>query len=336
MPAFPDTGATIYLTAQPIGLTTIQTPWGKVGKVSTHRTVLLLLTTTSDRAQFSTMKSLSKISETKATYLVETGLLTIAERVRYKDEIEVPDLDLLATEEPLEIRLGGAPIAVVMRTPGNDAELALGFVLGEGIIKRADQIERISHCSEGEHGDNVISLIPAPSFEISPRSVQRDLYLTSSCGVCGKGSMDQVFAACPVNAHRQTFAPEILLSASAKLKQKQEAFAHCGALHGVGLMDTAGEILCVREDIGRHNAVDKVVGWGAQSGILLRELVLVVSGRCSFEIIQKALMARISCVVAVGGVSSLAADLAKKGGVTLAGFARDDRLSFYSTTGMHK
>jgi FdhD protein len=220
-----------------------------------------------------------------------------------------------------------------MRTPGNDAELALGFVLGEGMIERVDQIERISHCSEGDNSDNVISLIPGPSLEISPRSVQRALYLSSSCGVCGKRSMEQVFAACPAITNRQTFAREVLLSASEKLKQKQEAFAHCGALHGVGLMDTVGEILCVREDIGRHNAVDKVVGWGARNGVRLSELALVVSGRCSFEIIQKALMARISCVVAVGGVSSLAADLAKKGGITVAGFARSDRLSFYSFSG---
>lgn len=282
------------------------------------------------------MKALLKTPEAKAVRLVESGLLTVAERIRYNDEGEVLDLDLLATEEPLEIRLGGVPLAVVMRTPGNDAELALGFVLGEGIVQRAEQIERISHCSEGEHGDNVISLIPDPSFEISPRSVQRDRYLTSSCGVCGKRSMEQVFAACPALTRRQTFAREILLSAPENLRKKQEAFAHCGALHGVGLMDPQGEILCVREDIGRHNAVDKVVGWGAQSGVSLSELALVVSGRCSFEIVQKALMARISCVVSVGGVSSLAAGLAKEGGVTLAGFARGDRLSFYSTTGALK
>src|SRR5690606_8611771 len=185
-------------------------------------------------------------------------------------------------------------------------------------------------CSEGEHGDNVISLIPRRGFELSPRAVQRDSYLTSSCGVCGKRSIEQIFAACPAIIDRQIFARETLLCVPEKLRAKQEAFAHCGALHGVGLMDTRGALLCVREDIGRHNAVDKVVGWGAKNDISLGRCALVVSGRCSFEIVQKALMARISCVVSVGGVSSLAADLATKGGITLVGFAGDDRLSYYS------
>jgi FdhD protein len=233
----------------------------------------------------------------------------------------------------LEIRLGGAPLAVVMRTPGHDEELAFGFALTEGLVPHASELLRAVHCSQGEHGDNVISLIPKPSLSVDPRKFQRNFYTTSSCGICGKQSLEQALKLAPPIQSPVSFDVEVLRLAPKKLTEHQEAYAHCGALHGAGLFNTEGEILCVREDVGRHNAVDKVVGWAARNQTELSSLALVISGRASFEIIQKALFARLSCVVAVGGASSLAVELAKQSKITLIGFAREARMSIYSGMG---
>lgn len=276
------------------------------------------------------MNPLSLSQKLPVGMLVEEGRLTFASRQKWESGAGTSDVDLLAVEEPLEIRCGGTPLAVVMRTPGHDEELALGFALTEGIAQRPDQIERVAHSSSGEHADNVIVLIPHPSLEVDPLRFQRNLYTSSSCGICGKKSLEQALLVAAPIEFPAPFSFDTLRKAPEKLTAEQVVFPHCGALHGAGLLTASGDLLCVREDIGRHNAVDKVVGWAAQNKTLLSPLAIVVSGRASFEIIQKALFARISCVVAVGGVSSLAVQLAMKSNITLVGFAREDRMSIYS------
>jgi FdhD protein len=229
--------------------------------------------------------------------------------------------DRVAAEEPLEIRIGGLPVAVTMRTPGHDEELALGFCLTEGI-------PAVSAALPADLAANTVE-VEAGAFD--PARVQRNFYTSSSCGVCGKGALEAVAVASPRVESDLTVSAALVAGLPDRLREAQVAFAVTGGLHATGLFDEAGELLCVREDVGRHNALDKVVGWAHGAGRLsLTRSLLCVSGRLSFELVQKAAVAGCPILAGVGAPSSLAVELAADRGVTLCGFVRDGRLTVYS------
>jgi FdhD protein len=229
--------------------------------------------------------------------------------------------ELLAVEEPLEIRINGEPVAVTMRTPGHDEELALGFCLTEGL-------EPLSARLPDDLAANTVD-VEAPSFV--PDRVRRNFYTSSSCGVCGKGAIEAVQVAAPRVESRLEIADMVVASLPDRLREAQRAFAATGGLHATGLFTGDGELLCAREDVGRHNALDKVVGWAFRDGLLpLEERVLCVSGRLSFELVQKASVAGCPVLVAVGAPSSLAVELAEDRGITLCGFVREGRTTVYT------
>jgi FdhD protein len=229
--------------------------------------------------------------------------------------------DRVAVEEPLEIRIAGRPIAVTMRTPGHDEELALGFCLTEGL-------QPTSAGAPADLAANTIE-VEAPAFDAA--RVQRSFYTSSSCGVCGKGALEAVAVEAPRVESRLEADFELLTTLPDRLREAQAAFAVTGGLHATGLFDARGELLCVREDVGRHNALDKVIGWAfLEQRLPLAEAILCVSGRLSFELVQKAALAGCPLLVAVGAPSSLAVELAHDRGVTLCGFARDARLNVYT------
>ena len=229
--------------------------------------------------------------------------------------------DRLAVEEPLEIRIDGRAIAVTMRTPGHDEELALGFCLSEGIGARAARVP-------DDLAANVVE-VDADGYDAA--RVQRNFYTSSSCGVCGKGALEAVAVdAAPVESTLRV-AFDVVASLPGRLRASQRAFAETGGLHATGLFDAAGTARCVREDVGRHNAMDKVVGWAHVAGALpLADAVLCVSGRLSFELVQKSAVAGCPILVAVGAPSSLAVELARDRRITLCGFVRDGTLNAYS------
>jgi FdhD protein len=229
--------------------------------------------------------------------------------------------DVVAVEEPLEIRIEGTPVAVTMRTPGHDEELAIGFALSEGLRPAGARVP-------DDLAANTVELA-APGFD--PARLVRSFYTTSSCGVCGKGALEAVAVEAP-RIESDFRVPAALLAALPdRLREAQPAFEATGGLHATGLFDGSGELLCLREDVGRHNAMDKVIGWAFSGGLLpLGRAVLCVSGRLSFELVQKAAVAGCPLLVAVGAPSSLAVQLAQDRGVTLCGFVRGGRLNIYS------
>lgn len=243
--------------------------------------------------------------------------------------------DLLAVEEPLELRVGGTPLAVTMRTPGHDVDLAVGFLLSEGAIVRGDQVASAIHCagSDGVNTYNVLDVTLAPGVPAPDASIQRNFFTTSSCGVCGKASIDAVRtrSAYPIDDDVRV-DPALLITFPDRLRAGQEVFEKTGGLHAAALFDgRSGELLALREDVGRHNAVDKVIGWAAREGRLpLRGMVLQVSGRASFELTQKASMAGIPVLAAVSAPSSLAVEHAKDAGLTLVGFLRGESMVIYA------
>jgi FdhD protein len=229
--------------------------------------------------------------------------------------------DAVAVEEPLEIRIGGAPVAVTMRTPGHDEELALGFCLTEGIPARS------AHATEDLRANTVD--VDADKFDAA--RVQRNFYTSSSCGVCGKGALEAVAVEAARVASALRLTRSVAASLPERLRDAQPAFAQTGGLHATGLFDADGHIRCVREDVGRHNAMDKVIGWAHTNHLLpLDDAVLCVSGRLSFELVQKAAVAGCPIVVAVGAPSTLAVDLARDRGITLCGFVRNGAFNVYS------
>jgi FdhD protein len=248
--------------------------------------------------------------------------------------------DVLATEEPLEIRVhaGGSTrsIAVTMRTPGADFELAAGFLFGEGLISSRDEVDRLSYCvgddaCDGEQQYNVVTVDLRPHLTPDLLLLDRNFVITSACGICGKSSLDQVerrgiapLAPGPVVPH------EVLYGLPDKLRGAQGLFATTGGLHAAGLFGADGELIALREDVGRHNAVDKLVGWALLDGQLpLHDKIVMVSGRSSFEIAQKCVAAGVPILCAVSAPSSLAVDLARRFGLTLIGFLRGDRFNIY-------
>ncbi len=229
--------------------------------------------------------------------------------------------DRLAVEEPLEIRIGGEPVAVTMRTPGHDEELALGFCLTEGMAPTDAR-------APDDLAANTVEVV-APNTD--PGDVARRFYTSSSCGVCGKGAIDAVQVDAPRVESQLRLPLDVVTALPDALRAAQATFAATGGLHATGLFSPAGELLCLREDVGRHNAMDKVIGWAFRQGRLpLAGMVFCVSGRLSFELVQKAAVAGCPILVAVGAPSSLAVELAADRGLTLCGFVRHGRANVYT------
>jgi FdhD protein len=249
--------------------------------------------------------------------------------------------DLLAAEEPLGIRVDGTALTMTMRTPGDDVELAAGFLVGEAIVRGRDDIAGMkvcdgTSCGHLDHTDdeigNIVDVALAPGVAVSS-GARRNFMTTSACGVCGKTSIDDicVLPQAPLSADGTVFAPAMLASLPDKLREAQRVFSSTGGLHAAGLFSAAGEMLAVREDVGRHNAVDKIVGWALlQDKLPLAGCALLVSGRASFELVQKAVLAGIPLLAAVSAPSSLAADLAGEAGLTLVGFLRGQSMNVYT------
>jgi FdhD protein len=248
--------------------------------------------------------------------------------------------DSLATEEPMEIRVisGGArqTVAVTMRTPGADFELAAGFLYGEGIVTSPEDIKRISYCVDpdvdAEQQYNIVNVELRAGREYDLRPLERHFYTSSACGVCGKASLEQLeLRGCPVVPPGPQLAPEKVYALPEKLREAQGLFDATGGLHAAALFDANGELVALREDVGRHNATDKLVGWALLEGRLpLSDHAVMVSGRSSYEILQKCLTAGVPIVCAISAPSSLAVDVARRFNITLVGFLRGNRFNVYS------
>lgn len=234
--------------------------------------------------------------------------------------------DDVAVEAPLELRIAGERLAVTMRTPGRDAWLALGFLLSEGLIRSADDVSTLAHCGRptDEHFGHALEVTPAPGFrlELDRLEVSRRGTIASACGVCGRERIDDLLARCRPVGERPVVAWEVVARATAQLSNVQPVFARTGGTHAAALLDGDGQTLVSAEDVGRHNAVDKVVGGAMAQGLLARAQVLVVSGRASFEMVQKAVSAGVPVVVSVSAPTTLAVDLAARAKVALVAFAR--------------
>ncbi len=248
--------------------------------------------------------------------------------------------DLLAIEEPLEIKLlyydnlqiVEQSIAVTMRTPSCDFELALGFLFTEGIIKDFSTVKSIKYCAANSE-ENIVKVEIQKDTNVDLTRSQRNFYATSSCGICGKSSIENIkqIAYYELSLQMPIFQAKIILGLSAKVKNAQTNFKYTGGVHASALFDASGELMLLREDVGRHNALDKVIGaMLVQDKLPLNHCLIWVSGRASFELVQKALMAGIPCMVAVGAPSSLAVDLAKEAGMTLIGFTKENSFNIYS------
>ena len=276
--------------------------------------------------------------------VLETSVLKISGRT--SEQVQ----DSLAIEEPLEIQLGYGPagsrqtksISVTMRTPGNDFELAAGFLMTEGVVQDANDIEQVPPAAVHPFGEanaaltassrqNTIRVELAPDVLVSVANLQRNFYTTSSCGVCGKASLLALQTVCPPRAKNSfEIDAQLLCNLPGRLREAQRMFDRTGGLHGAGLFDSTGQLLAVREDVGRHNAVDKIVGAEFLADRTpLRNNLLLLSGRASFELLQKALMAGISMVAAVGAPSSLAVQVAREFDIILVGFLREDHFNVY-------
>jgi FdhD protein len=247
--------------------------------------------------------------------------------------------DFLAAEEPLGIRVGGAALTMTMRTPGDDIELAAGFLVSEAVVRAPADITGIklcdgTSCGHGDHDGlgNIVDVTLASGATITP-GAQRNFMTTSACGVCGKASIEDI-CVLPheaLAADSAQFAPAVLATLPERLREAQRVFSRTGGLHAAGLFTADGELIAVREDVGRHNAVDKVVGWALLDGRLpLSGRALLVSGRASFELVQKAVLAGIPLLAAVSAPSSLAVDLAEEAGLTLVGFLRGPSMNVYA------
>jgi FdhD protein len=269
----------------------------------------------------------------------EAGALGQADTIRAVDRTEKvaitrvgsdqrSDDDLVVVEEPLEIRIGNSPLAITMRTPGDDFDLALGFLLTEGIIHERGDVAGLRHWGSA----NVVRVELRDGLKLDLQKLQRHFYATSSCGVCGKASIDALRVHAERNDDPVVVSPTVLQALPALLRTEQQTFDSTGAIHGAAAFTAGGSLLVIREDIGRHNAADKVIGALLQDG--RNADVLVVSGRAGFEIVQKAIVARIPIIASVGAPSSLAIALASEFNATLLGFVRDRRFNIYS--GAHR
>jgi FdhD protein len=239
--------------------------------------------------------------------------------------------DKIAREEPLEIRVRGVSVAVTMRTPGHDDELAAGFLLTEGVLRERRDIAAIAHCVAAAAPQNTLNVFLAPQIKLDLARLTRHVFVSSSCGLCGKASIESVHQQFPPLNSRLTVATRTIIGLPEKMRRAQRTFARTGGLHAAAIFDARGRMIVLREDVGRHNAVDKVIGHGLLQGKFPFDAhVLLVSGRASFEILQKALAARVPIVCAVSAPSSLAVDFARESHQTLIGFLRDEGMNIYS------
>jgi FdhD protein len=244
--------------------------------------------------------------------------------------------DTLAVEEPLEIRLNREPYLVTMRTPGNDVDLAHGLLFSEGIISDRSDVVLARYCAgsdlDGVNSYNVLDVTLASGSALPAAETRRHVLTTSACGICGTTTIEQVLRESPYEMDREVrVSAKLVLAAPTLLRQRQRTFDQTGGLHAAGLLGLDSEMVCVREDVGRHNAVDKVIGWAIREQLLpLRQMILAVSGRASFELTQKAVLAGIPVLAAVSAPSSLAAELAEDAGLTLVGFVRGETMNVYT------
>jgi FdhD protein len=240
--------------------------------------------------------------------------------------------DELAIEEPLEIRVHGQSLAITMRTPGHDEELATGFLQTEGIIKDQGDLVEITRCNGDKHnqGQNRLNIFLSPNLEIDLESLTRHVFASSSCGLCGKATIESVQQNFDPIESDVRVLPETITSLPALLRNAQPTFDQTGGLHAAAVFDTKGKLVVCREDVGRHNAVDKIVGYGFLNKLPFDKHILMVSGRASFEIMQKALAARLPILAAVSAPSSLAVDFAQENGQTLIGFVRGETMNIYT------
>ena len=265
------------------------------------------------------------------------------EIVKVGAELSELSPDLVVAEEPLEIRVGHGPengrsqfsLSVTMRTPGADEQLCMGFLFTEGIINSREDVLSVKYCEDlGRHEgtENLMRVELHPRVELSQEQFKRNFYTTSSCGVCGKASVDAIKVNCqPVPQEGFGFKRELLFALPEKLKEAQQIFRHTGGLHASALFNEVGELLLYQEDVGRHNALDKLIGAMIVSNAnALKQSLLLLSGRVSFELVQKAVRAGIPMIAAVGAPSGLAVRLAKEFGVTLVGFLKPDRFNIYT------
>lgn len=257
--------------------------------------------------------------------------------LRYRNDRVTQREDHLAVEEPLEIQINGAPFTITMRTPGDDFDLVAGFLVSENVVYHADQLDVLRYCpgtdENGLQTFNVVDATLAPGVTLPDTAIERNVYTTSACGICGTASIDAVEKTGQffLNPGPQQISLETLLSLPDRLRDAQALFSRTGGVHAAGLFDFEGQLLDIKEDVGRHNAVDKVVGAALRAGNLpLSGTVLQVSGRASFELVQKAWMAGIPVLSAVSAPSSLARDLAERANLTLAGFSRGNSINIYT------
>ena len=253
--------------------------------------------------------------------------------LRYDDGRMESAADDLAPEEPLEIRVRGRPVSVTMRTPGHDEELAVGFLLTEGLVRRREDVLRVEPCGRNEEG-NLLNVVLAPEVHVDFERLTRHVFASSSCGLCGKATIDAVRGTFPRIESDVTVDAEVLVRLPDAMRAAQTAFDRTGGVHAAALFDAEGNLIVAREDVGRHNAVDKVLGFALLRRLVpLQRHVLLVSGRASFEIMQKALAAQVPIVAAVSAPSSLAAEFAEESGQTLVGFLRGRRMNVYAGAG---
>lgn len=253
--------------------------------------------------------------------------------------------DLVAMEEPLEIRLGyGAlnnrqqkSVSVTMRTPTNDFDLALGFLYCENIIQSYEQVSSIRYCVDAgkQATENIVRVELQPEVKIDTKLLQRNFYMTSSCGICGKASIEAIEAmnggmSNLQNIEKWQITPAIIYQLSKAMRAAQSAYTYTGGLHAAALFDKLGKIILIREDVGRHNALDKVIGNALTQNLSLHDKIMLMSSRASFELIQKVIMANIPIIATIGAPSSLAVETAQRFGVTLLGFVKEDRFNIYS------
>jgi len=260
---------------------------------------------------------------------------------RFEGGLESSHTDSVAVEEPLEIRLNGAPLSVTMRTPGDDVDLAIGFLVTEGIILGTEQIVSIRRGEANpamRRSGNVIDVQLHPGADLDLSRLARNFHATSSCGICGKAAIESVLADVPSHFRASDSTPmfhaSVIHGLPPALRQAQAIFDRTGGLHAAALFDTCGNILALREDVGRHNAVDKLIGYAASAAgrLSVSNCLMFVSGRAGFELVQKAAMARIPVLAAVGAPSSLAVEAALRFGMTLLGFVRGNRFNSYSNS----
>jgi FdhD protein len=267
--------------------------------------------------------------------------VTSANIIRHEAGSITPADDILVTEEPLEIRLGHGQLddrkefrlSVTMRTPGNDAELALGFLFTEGLITDPAEVLRVEYCTnvKPEERGNVVRAELHPDVDLDPAKWQRNFYTSSSCGVCGKSSIEAVRAQCLRSITPWgDVDPVVITALPDRMREAQTVFKHTGGIHAAALFDRNGKLVLLREDIGRHNAVDKLIGGSLLANLPLTTCQLLVSGRAGFELVQKCVMAGVPLMAAVGAPSSIAVQLARKSGLTLIGFLRGERFNVYA------